>query len=91
MMYNVQINLINILWLNREVACCFHCHIGIGWCIRPETLFFFKLNNFRGLSENMSENQVLKLTAETKASIVCPSSGLVLEGEWSDEIWEKWT
>lgn len=48
--------------------------------------FLFKLNNFRGLSENMSENQVLKLTAETKASIVCPSSGLVLEGEWSDEI-----
>ena len=49
------------------------------------------MNHFLDFTENMSENQVLKLTAETKASLVCPSSGLVLEGEGSDEIWEKWT
>lgn len=46
----------------------------------------FQMLHFLDLFENMSGNQVLNMRAETKASIVCPSPGLVLKGEGSDEI-----
>lgn len=49
---------------------------GIQRCYFFQMLCFF----------HFSENQVLKMTAETKASVVCPSSGWVLKWEWSDEM-----